>query len=345
MSLYNRQYNFSMNKRLFWLMAVTCFLLTMSFAPNSSGSARTVERLPASNAYDLIDAVNALRAAHGLYAYNPNSILMNIAQAQANYLLSTGGAYGHIGPGGSSPYQRALAAGYPVANALTNPPGFFSENWMSGSSGSAQGAVEAWQGDYAHLHTMLSTDLRDIGAGIATDGSMYYFVIDCGLASGSVVNPPAGGTLIMVSGTPATQDNRIMAAIVSTPDANGKIYHVVQPGQTLWQIALAYKTTINEIKRLNGLQSVDIYMGQKLLIGQAGTPTPIPPTITPTRDLSTSTPMPTLVIFTETATGTQTPLPVAPVSGSAGSVAVIAIVIVALIAAGFVAWAGRSRPV
>ena len=70
----------------------------------------------------------------------------------------------------------------------------------------------------------------------------------------------------------------IPMAIVSTPDQSGAVYHIVQEGQALWQIAIAYKVKINDIKTLNNLTSDVIYPGQKLLIMHAATLTPVPPT-------------------------------------------------------------------
>lgn len=314
-------------------------LLIICCVPLSSGSARTIEAAP--NAYDLVAAVNGLRSSHGLPAYNVNSILMQIAQSQADYLASTGGANGHIGPGGTRPIDRAIAAGYRVSGGL------FSENWLA-SNVTASGAVYSpYWADAAHQNTMLSPNLADIGAGVATSGGMSYFVIDCGLATTSQINTPSagGGTVIVVSGTAMTQDNRIAMVIVSTPDASGNIYHTVQFGQTLWQIALAYKTTIKDIQRRNNLTTTDIYIGEKLIVGLADTPTPVPPTDTPTLVSPTSTPSPTLAVLTETPSVTATPVAVAPASSPAGGVAVFAIIAVALLAAALVAWAGRSRPI
>lgn len=330
-----------MNKGILWTLTALLLLLTINLAPDTGGSAAALGAAPISNAYDVIASVNSLRASRGLPAYNENSILMQIAQSQADYLASTGGANGHTGPGGTRPIDRAIAAGYPVSG------GFFSENWLGQPNYSAYEAVSAWMGDAPHQNTMLSQNLADIGAGVAASGDIVYFVIDCGLAANSQINTPSagGGTVIVVSGTAMTQDNRIAAAIVSTPDAKGNIYHIVQPGQTLWQIALAYKTTIETIKQKNHLSSTDIYVGQKLFIALAATQTPVPPAVTATLDLSMSTFLPTLAVFTETPSATSTPVAVVPVSGPAGGVAVLAIVLAALFAAGMVAWAGRSRPI
>ena len=313
--------------------------------PDAAGTARGLPVALASNAYDLIDAVNGLRASNGLPAYTPNSILMQIAQSQASYLASTGGASGHIGSGGTHPIDRAIAAGYPVSG------GYISENWESGLNMSAQGAVNNWMGDAPHQETMLSSALQDIGAGVAQDGDITYYVIDCGLARGASVPatssaPSGAGTVVVASGTPLGQDQTISLAIVSTPDGKGNVYHIVQPGQSLWQIALAYKTTIDKIKSSNSLPSNDIYVGQKLFITREGTSTPLPPTPTNTLNPASTTPLPTFMIFTQTPTGTAVPIPAAPVEGSMGAGgAVAAIVLVALTAAGLVAWFGRSRTI
>ena len=157
------------------LLGCLFLLLVLDQISQSEGNSDVSALVPASNAYDLIDAVNGLRASHGLPPYTPNSILMQIAQSQASYIASTGGASGHIGPGGTHPIDRALAAGYPVSG------GYISENWESGMGLDAQGAVNNWMGDAPHQGTMLSSTLHDIGAGVAQDGNLYYYVIDCAL--------------------------------------------------------------------------------------------------------------------------------------------------------------------
>lgn len=318
-------------------------LLGLRLVPFQNASAWTPERARPSTAYELIEAVNALRASRGLPAYNVHPILMQIAQAQANYSASVGYST-HTGPDGSRPYQRALAAGYPVANAIENPPGFFSENHTWGYNKTVQDAIQDWQGDAEHLNTMLSPNLQDVGAGVARSGDAYFYILDAGRAGNSKV-PYTPGATTAPGGTPF-QEATIPPAVVSTPDQAGNVYHIVQPGQTLWQIALAYKTTVNAIKEMNRLSSNDIYPEQKLLIRRVGTATPLPPTAVPTRDPSTPTPLPTLAIYTLTPTTTAAPTLVAAVPNSAlakGAAAII-IALLALGIAGFFAWAGRSRP-
>jgi LysM repeat protein len=332
-------------RRLSLIFTIFSLLFVIYFLPDGSTPEHALALVPASNAYDLIDAVNGLRASHGLPAYNPNSILMQIAQSQADYLASTGGASGHIGPGGTHPIDRAIAAGYPVSG------GYISENWEAGAGLDAQGAVNNWMGDAPHQGTMLSSVLQDIGAGVAKGGDLYYYVIDCGLARGAIVPAATSGlvTSIPVSGTPGTLvtvEATIPIAIVNTPDDKGNVYHIVQPGQTLWQIALAYKTTIDKIKSANSLPSDAIFAGQKLFIFREGTSTPLPAAPTNTLNPASSTPLPTIEFFTQTPTGTSTLIPSVPVESSFGAGgAVAAIVLVALAAAGLVAWIGRSRSI
>jgi len=87
---------------------------------------------------------------------------------------------------------------------------------------------------------------------------------------------------------------------LSTPDAAGKVTHLVQPGETLWSIAVAYKVTLASLYTINNLTAQSVIIpGQKLTIRLPGTgltetpteyPTPSPtfrPTVT---RIPTSTP-------------------------------------------------------
>jgi uncharacterized protein YkwD len=331
-----------MKKSLISTLNIFILFLTLSLLPNLNGVAAGSGLISNSNAYDVIDAVNGLRSSRGLSAYKINSILMQIAQSQADYLASTNGANGHIGPGGTHPFDRAIAAGYPVSG------GFISENWVTGSNLDAQGAINFWMGDAPHQLTMLSPDLQDIGAGVASDGNLNYFVIDCGLARGSVpeVTLPGGVSVTTESGTPSGQEAIIAVAIVSTPDEKGSVYHIVQPGQSLWQIAIAYKTTVDKIQNLNNLTSTNIFAGQKLFISYIETTTTVTPTSTETGIPASSTPLPTIVVYAATPEIIQTQVrPESPVQPSAVGPSVISIIFVSLLLAGLVAWIGRSRSI
>ncbi len=311
--------------------------------PAGRAAARKPEASAQDSPADVIAAVNSLRASHGLPPYAVNSILMSTAQGQADFMASTG-TIQHTGPGGSTVTQRLLAAGYPLAGDLSLG-GFRSENIVGGYDMSASAAVQSWTGDAPHLNTMLSSDLQEIGAGVAQAAGMTYYVIDCArpLGSGEPVAYTPGAEAQLSGG-----NDIIVPVKMSTPNAKGDIFHEVQAGQTLWAIAIAYGVKINDIRQLNNLDPTTtvIQQGAKLLIKRVGTPTPAPPTSTATVEPDTPTPEATLVPASPTYILIPTPTAATALTASMnGGVAVGAIIVVALMAAGFVAWAGRSRPV
>ncbi len=303
--------------------------------PQSSAYSRSF-----SSPSDLISAVNALRSAHGLPAYNVSSILMGTAQGQADFMAQTGSIQ-HTGPGGSSVTQRLLAAGYPLAGDLSLG-GFRSENIVGGYGMTADEAVNAWTGDAPHTNTMLSTDLQEIGAGAAEADGMFYYVIDVARPTGSgLPQDYTPGVEASLNGG----DDIIVPVKLATPNPQGDIYHEVQQGQSLWSIAIAYGVHIVEIQKFNNLgQSITLQRGQKLLVKRIGTPTPAPPTAT-----ATDTPEPSLTPTADLSTPTAIILPSATPptsymsSAVTGGAPVIAIVLAALVAAAFVAWVGRRK--
>jgi len=52
--------------------------------------------------------------------------------------------------------------------------------------------------------------------------------------------------------------------------ASGGTSHVVAAGETLFRIALRYDTTVEELRRLNGIEGDRIEVGQRLVVGGAG---------------------------------------------------------------------------
>ena len=113
------------------------------------------------------------------------------------------------------------------------------------------------------------------------------------------------GNLRAQSPTPNTY-----GILTSTPQPDGAIYHIVQPGESLWVISQAYGIPGSEIMVLNGNspEANEVYIGDVLLIRKAYTPTPtsnVTPTPIPT------TPQPTVFIPSRTPIPTKTPLPTA----------------------------------
>lgn len=304
--------------------------LTLSFSPVAART-ESVEASRFSTAYDLIDAVSSLRAANGLPPYTTNSILMGIAQGQAEYNLSIG-TVTHVSADGLRPFQRALLAGYPVAGDISQG-GFFSENIVYGSGLTAEGAVEIWMGDAPHQNTMLSGNFQDVGAGVAISGNTYFYVLDAGLSTGGV---PAAFT------PPPSYSPPVATLIPNTPNADGSVTYIVQPGDILGAISQVYDISVADLRALNNLSTDIIYPKQVLIIRNAYTPTATQPTATPT-GRPTITPWPT-----STPTSTETPVPPTPtpspglpVSVARGSV--IAIVVAALVISALLALLGRKH--
>lgn len=242
---------------MYLIFAITLVAL-IGLTTTSSSRAESLNRpLKAGSPYDLINAVNALRTSYGLAPYSINSILMYTAQTQAEFMVTTGNVT-HSGPSGIGLTDRLLAAGYPLAGDLS-AGGFRAENITSGNENrTAQSAVNGWAGDALHLNTMISPNLSEIGAGVAVANGRVYYVIDCALPT--TVGLPKGSTTV-----PAGEDP-LAISILSTPNSDGDVIHEVKPGESLWQIAIAYEVTIEDIKGLNNLFDNNIYPGSKLLI-------------------------------------------------------------------------------
>lgn len=297
----------------------------------------------ASSPFDLVNAVNALRASFGLAPYSISSILMATAQAQADFLASTG-SMTHFGPGGIGLTERLLAAGYPLAGDLSLG-GFRAENITGGAeSMPAEAAVDRWTGDALHLNTMVSQNLTEIGAGVAVNGGRVYYVIDTALpTTGGQLQVPGSSLVEPVTVVPEIA-LIIIPVTVSTANAAGNLIHEVRPGQTLWQLAISYEVKIDDIKRLNNLFDNNIYPGNKLLI-KTGVATPIgSPTVAATQ-AATSTVAPTLTatphitsITTDRATDSS-----ALSSNLAGVKIAIAIIALALLGGGIFTWLGSSK--
>jgi LysM repeat protein len=264
----------------------------------------------ASSAYDVIAAVNALRAARGLPAYEANGALMAAAQAHSEYQASIDTAT-HSGAGGSSVKERAAAAGY--------AGGLVVENIAAGNNMTAQQAVNIWMGDNLHLSTMISARADEAGVGVALAGNTVYYTLDVGSSGNApAVSSSSGseGTESTVLSTARPAQATFAPITTSTPNADGSVMHVVQPGQALWSIAISYNVKLAELYALNNMTEKSvIFPGQKVVVQRAqpsATPTlapsetPPPPTASPIPSI-TMTPAPTETP-TPTPTATSAPL-------------------------------------
>ena len=307
-----------------------------AFVPTSVGGAQA----PASSPLELINAVNGLRASYGLPLYTINPILMSTAQAQADFLAATG-TMAHSGPGGITFTDRLLAAGYPLAGDLSLG-GFRAENITGGPEDMpAEAAVNRWAGDAPHLNTMTSPDLTEIGAGVATNNGRVYFVIDAARPTSGALQPiPVDASPVPIASPPGI----IYPVIPSTPDASGVVIHEVKPGQSLWLIAIAYETKIDQIKNLNNLFTNEIFPGENLVIKTGVAVTAAQPSVTPAVSATAAlTSVPTATLTPQSVRATALSVPVtAPKGPNRGGVINIAIGIILLAILGGILFSGLS---
>jgi uncharacterized protein YkwD len=272
-------------------------ILMLFFSPAPAAHAQ------AGTAAQLLAEINGFRGANGLAPLSENIYLNIAAQNQADYIASTG-VGSHIGEGGSTSSDRALAAGYGEGATI-----WVTENWAKGPGLTASECVyDMWAPSSDHLDNMLTTWHNEFGAGVALDiNGFTVYVAVFGHTSGSSV--PVQSTSAP-SGPTATQVPYIQPVTTSTPNPDGSVVHIVQPGQSLYPIAEAYGVSLADILALNNLTEEDpIFPEQALLIVPASatltptnetpdaedfTPTPQPtPTETPQATLTAAEPTPT----------------------------------------------------
>ena len=150
----------------------------------------------APSAYDLIAAVNDLRANNGLSAISTDGILMSAAQTQSDYLANTcnlSSCNGHVGAGGTYAKDRAVAAGYDLQPGMNVIEAWAGRNANVGIS---EVIYDTWS-DADHMAVMLHPDAIGVGAGIteSEDGYIYYVL-------NVAVNYGSGGSGASVSSTP-----------------------------------------------------------------------------------------------------------------------------------------------
>lgn len=338
-----------MNKKQTWfLLFLALVLISLSAPKNVSAQPRMDQTitLPA----QLIDAVNGLRIARGLSVLTVHSALMQSAQSQSAYMAATGYVT-HDRPG-TSYTQQLLALGFPLAGDLSLG-GFRSENILStGSPMVWSGVPAAWQ-DEQHMNTMFSANYTHIGAGISQTANGYYYAIDCAAATGSGQMPSEASVILtsLPEGSNAAGVSQyIVPLVISTALPSGDVYHELQYGQTLWNVAIEYDTKIIEIQALNNLGGdLIVYQGQKLLVKRAATQ-PALATLTPTEMVTfTPTEITPVVAFTASPTlisisPTSTPAPESS-SNNASGLLVGILIFAALIGGGIAVWLIRDPSV
>lgn len=226
-------------------------------------------------AYDLILAMNTLRVSNGLPPLVEDPIINAVAQATAE-IMAVNQMSWHIG----NVSGRLQSAGYGGGAKV-----WATENFAVGTSFTIDQIMLAWA-DPDHMIPAVNPAYCHVGAGVAKAANgMTYYVLQAAYVSGKSCGdyrPPANFTP-QPGGSPANPGvpQIIVPVKVATPDEDGKIFHVVQSGQSLWAIAVAYKTTIRDLEVWNNIsRSKPLQVGQKLFIPSSNTegyatPTPV----------------------------------------------------------------------
>jgi LysM repeat protein len=225
-------------------------------------------------AFDLIIAMNTLRVSNGLRALEEDAIINAVAQSTAQTMAAQQMSW-HIG----NVSGRLAAAGYGGGAKV-----WATENFAVGNLSIDQ-IIIAWS-DASHMIPAVNPAYCHVGAGVADSANgMTYYVLQAayvaGKSCGEYRSSGNSGSGSGSSGNTGGVSQLIVPVKVAEPDSEGKIFHVVQPGQSLWAIAIAYKVTIKDIEFWNNLiPDSKLQVGQRLFIpgkntvGYA-TPTPV----------------------------------------------------------------------
>ncbi len=228
-------------------------------------------------AYDLIVAMNTLRTSNGLPALIEDPIIDAVAQSTAEIMAAQQMSW-HIG----NVSGRLASAGYGGGAKV-----WATENFAVGDMSIDQ-IMLVWS-DASHMIPAVTPAYCNIGAGVAkaSNGRTYYVLQAAYLSTKACGEyKSVGGKTTKPGGT--TDEGRaggisqiIVPVKVATPDADGRVYHVVQQGQSFWSIAIAYKITISDLEKWNNLsRNASLLVGERLFIPTSNTegfatPTPV----------------------------------------------------------------------
>ena len=225
-------------------------------------------------AYDLIVAMNSLRVSNGLPALVEDPIIDAVAQSTAQTMANSQMSW-HIGDVSG----RLAAAGYGGGSKV-----WATENFAVGNQ-SIDEIMIVWS-DESHMLPAVIAAYCNVGAGTAQSANgMTYYILQAAYTAGKACGEytSSGGTTTSKTGSTTSGNTTggasnggvsqiVMPVKIATPDADGKIFHVVQAGQSFWSIAIAYKITIKDLKTWNNLsEASNLKMGQKLFIPSSNT--------------------------------------------------------------------------
>ncbi len=223
--------------------------------------------------YDLIAAMNTLRVSNGFPALVEDPIVNAVAQGTADIMAANQMSW-HIG----DVRGRIAAAGYGGGGTV-----FATENFAMGFTLDIDEIMVMWS-DPDHMRPATTGAYCNIGAGVSDAGNgRVYYVLQAAYVAGAA----CGSYTSSSSGTGSNKSGSsivwgiILPVKVAEPDADGNTYHIVEAGQSLWAIAIAYHVTIQDIETYNNIsRAVPLRLKQKLFIPNKNTfgyatPTPV----------------------------------------------------------------------
>ncbi len=266
--------------KLFIRMMLCLALLAGWLYPAASAAAAPSRSNPAASevtAFDLLVAMNTLRVSNGLPALIEDPIIDTVAQQTAETMAAQHLAT-HIG----NVSGRLQSAGFGGGAKV-----WATENIALGRF-TIDGIIRVWS-DAAHMLAATVPAYCNMGAGVAksSDGTPYYvfqaaYTAEkaCGSYTSTIgtTTDPNGST---TGGRAGWVSQLIVPVKVATPGPDGKVIHVVQPGQSFWAIAIAYKITVKDLQLWNNLPADShLLIGEKLFIPGPDTvgyvtPTPV----------------------------------------------------------------------
>ncbi|HUE98951.1 MAG TPA: LysM peptidoglycan-binding domain-containing protein [Anaerolineales bacterium] len=228
------------------------------------------------SAFELILAMNTLRVAYGLPALIEDPIVNAVAQSTAATMAASNMSW-HIG----DVRGRIAAAGYGGGGTV-----WATENFAVSGGGMGIDEIMASWADPDHMRPAVTPAYCHVGAGVAqaANGRIYYILQaayvsgqECGSSSSSPGGTSQPGTV--PNAVPGVSQ-LIIPVKIATPDAEGKVFHEIQAGQSFWSIAIAYQITIRDLEVWNNLsRDIPLRAGQRLFIpgkDTAGYATPTP---------------------------------------------------------------------
>lgn len=223
--------------------------------------------------------MNTLRMSNGLPALVEDPIVNAVAQSTAEIMAANQMSW-HIG----DVRGRLAAAGYGGGAQV-----WATENFAVGVNHTIDEIMLVW-GDESHMIPAVNPAYCHVGAGVAKSANgRTYYVLQAAYISGKACGEyrPSTGAPSKPGGSSgeanpgAVVSQLIVPVKIATPDADGRVFHVVEPGQSFWAIAIAYKITIKDLETWNNIsRDSKLQVGQKLFIPGSNTegyatPTPV----------------------------------------------------------------------